>query len=132
MPTAGAVFTPSLPPLALSTGTPYSAKQYLDNVRAQGVQVDPRTLEVQAGYFRVAASSFLADGEQALIWLYADPAAREADSSRISPDGNQIAGQTLTWGKKPNFFIKGNLMVQFVSDNDETARKLKAALDALP
>lgn len=132
MPTAPAVFTPTLPDLALREGTPYSLRQVHDVVRAQGVNLDIRTLESRAPYFSVAASSFFADGEQVLVWLHKDSASREADSSKIAPDGSAIGGLPTRWTQKVNFFAKGNVILQFVSDNADTAAKLKAAVDALP
>lgn len=122
----------SLPAQALLTGDPYSFEQYLAQVAAQGLSVKRSTREYRVPYFTVVGASFDANDEQALVWLYPDTATRERDSAKLAEGGAVVNGERMPWRAKPNFFAKGNLLVQFVSNSDDIAAKLRAALDGLP
>jgi len=79
----------------------------------------------------VTAATFDANGEQVLVFVYPNPSERERDSAKISEDGKVVAGEARPWPATPHFFARGNLIVQFVSNNEELADRLKGALDAL-
>ena len=139
LPTA-IVGSPSLPPNAPQAGQPYSFQQFVAAVRAQGVAVRPSTQELQVPYFRVMGAMFFADDDQVVVFVYPDPAAREADSAKIDSEitrneedqpVRKIGDRAYPWRGKPNFYWRGNLLVQFVSDKDDTAAKLQQALEGL-
>lgn len=125
-------FQPSLPPLGLQSGTPYGLEQYIQQVVAQGVAVARSTREYRPPWFVVPGTAFDANGEQVLVFVYPNPEARERDAAKISADGKVIAGEERPWPATPHFYSRGNIIVQFVSNSEETAAKLKSALDSLP
>lgn len=71
------------------------------------------------------------NGQGLRVVVYPSPAARQADSSKISADGNRILGQEVEEGATPRFFSRGNVLAFLASENELLVSRIKRAFEGL-
>jgi hypothetical protein len=102
----------------------------IDALRATGAQVQVADQELEQPFFTPQAQVIRIEGYdgEVQVFEYADDAARQAESSQISPDGSSIGTMMVTWVDQPHFWAKGRLIVLYVGSDAEMEALLTGLL----
>lgn len=119
-------------PIPASHGNPIGGYvDLIDTLRADGATVEP-VGSVEQPFFSVAGQVIKVNDADVQVYEYADDAAREAESSRITPDGQPSPTSIVDWIAQPNFWARGRVIVLYVGpDADMIARLTKALGDPI-
>jgi hypothetical protein len=104
--------------------------ELIDALRATGAQVQVADQELEQPFFTPQAQVIRIEGYdgEVQVFEYADDAARQAESSQISPDGSSIGTTMVTWVDQPHFWAKGRLIVLYVGSDAEMEALLTGLL----
>jgi hypothetical protein len=90
----------------------------VEALQTEGATVEP-VAEVEQPFFGVDGQLISVNGTEVQVFEYADEAARQADSEKISPDGSSIGTTMVTWVDQPNFWAEGRLIVLYVGQDED-------------
>jgi hypothetical protein len=104
-----------------------SLDDLVEALRALGLAVEigdrvPDALFNTDGYFVTV------NGETLQVFVYDDAAAREAESSQITPYGQPSSTVIVEWIAPPHFWAQGSLIVWYVGNDGELVNTLTSAL----
>jgi len=119
-------------PIPASHGNPVGGYvDLIDSLRASGATVEP-VGTVEQPFFSVSGWMIKVNSADVQVYEYADETAREAESSRITPDGQPSPTSIVDWVAQPNFWAKGRVIVLYVgADSDVIARLTKVLGDPI-
>ena len=100
-------------------------------LQAGGLAVEETDQTIEQPFFAVPARIVRVEGQDLQVFVYPSDEARTADSDQISPDGTQVGTAMVTWVAKPHFVAAANLLTLFVSDDEELAERIGAAVRSL-
>lgn len=66
-----------------------------------------------------------ANGNILAIYEYANPTEAEDQAKTISPDGNRVGMNFVSWISEPHFYKSGRIIIQYVGDNSKLISDLK-------
>ena len=123
------------PPVAALTNTPVVSPgnpvggyvDLIDQLRAGGATVEPNG-EVIQDFFSVDGQAIQLNGADVQVFEYADEAARKAESSLITEDGQPNPTTMVTWLDRPNFWATGRVIVLYLGKDADVMARLTAAL----
>jgi hypothetical protein len=101
--------------------------ELVDALRADGATVEP-VGSVEQLFFSVEGQVITVNGADVQVFEYADEAAREAESSLITPDGQPSPTSIVDWIAPPNFWAKGRVIVLYVGTDAEVIARLTEVL----
>lgn len=100
---------------------------FLEGLQYTGADIEV-TGEVQQEFFSVTGQSVRINDAEIQVFEYPDVAAREAESSQISPDGSSVGNTMITWTDQPNFWANERLIVLYLGSDPATLDLLNEAL----
>lgn len=71
-------------------------------------------------FFSVGGIVLTINGEDLQVFEYPDAALVQQDADNISADANTINGESMAWIAPPHFYKRGNLMILYIGDNQDT------------
>jgi hypothetical protein len=108
-----------------NTATDYAS--LLDGLRAAGATVEPAG-EVEQPFLSVTGTMIKVHGEDVQVFEYANPAAMEAETAKISRDGSTVGTAKLHWIGSPHFHRRGKLLVLYLGDSEQVLKTLQSVL----
>jgi hypothetical protein len=79
-------------------------------------------------YFSGEAQTLLVNGENVIVFEYANRAAAEGDVAQVSPTGSGIGQSLITWIGPPHFYHRDTLIVLYVGSDAAVLGPLTAVL----
>ena len=99
----------------------------VDALKKDGTQVELGD-QVDQAFFSVPGRIVKVKGADVQVFEYDDAAAREAESSNITPDGQPSPTMMVTWIDQPNFWATDRLIVLYVGTDADVIGRLTKAL----
>lgn len=65
-------------------------------------------------FFSVNAQRLVVNDENVHVFVYADPAAAQADAALVAPSGSPIGTTQVSWVAPPRFYTRGQIIALYV------------------
>lgn len=111
--------------------TQWTVKEVARRLTDGGLIVtDSGRTRVRHPFIAVEGARFRVSGSELQIFVYPDPASRQADSDRLDEARVSSPGTTVDWPAKPHLVASGNLLAIHLTPNERLAERVRLILEA--
>lgn len=115
--------------LATASGR-WNESEVVSRLEAAGLVVRDLDRAVRAAGFTPEGRTLAVSGGELVVFLYADAAARMADTRALDSAAAAPAGSQGTWPGSPRLITSGNLAAVLITDRDQLAERVRNVLTA--
>lgn len=105
-----------------------STKDFINLLKKSGYKIDSANQENNM-FLKGSLTAIKIGTDIISVYEYKDNQQMETDSRRISSDGSRVGNAMVDWINTPHFYKNGNIIVNYVGNNNKLIEALKKLLD---